>query len=302
MKCILIVYNPRSSRFADVEREVITEARAIKGCLVGKYEVKPTSIEQNIANLSKLIQDGDLVISAGGDATGVVAAGGIMKSEKDATLAALPYGNFNDLARTLGTKSLQDVLRAAAKPKQFYPLEILVDGQFFRYATCYVTIGMTAEATAIYDAPKLRHRLKTSPARNIVSYIALAIWYFRNRHKHTFIPEFILNQSTQPPRTSDYIATNGTSMARIMKGYSDYRHSRTFHSQSARLASIPHLAKFMFQSIFRNIPSNPTTGDTITFTHPATVTMQAEGELRTFKHIRQIEIKKSNRAIKVAQC
>ena len=34
-----------------------------------------------------------------------------MKSGKSATLTVLPYGNFNDLARTLGTKKLDDILQ-----------------------------------------------------------------------------------------------------------------------------------------------------------------------------------------------
>ena len=108
MKRILIVYNPRSSRYAEVKQEVLAPARDLKGCIVGKYEVKPTNIDDNINTLAKLLKNGDLVISAGGDATGVISANAILKSKKDVTLSALPYGNFNDLARTLGTMTMED--------------------------------------------------------------------------------------------------------------------------------------------------------------------------------------------------
>ena len=100
MKRIIIVYNPRSSRYADVKSEVLSKIKDLEGYLVGKYEVKPTNLEDNILQLSKLLKDDDLVISAGGDATGIISSNAVLKSDKDATLAVLPYGNFNDLSRT----------------------------------------------------------------------------------------------------------------------------------------------------------------------------------------------------------
>ena len=61
MQRLLIVYNPSSSRFADVKKAVLTPAQNLKGCLIGKYEVEKTNLDSNITKLSKLIQDGDLV-------------------------------------------------------------------------------------------------------------------------------------------------------------------------------------------------------------------------------------------------
>ena len=109
MQRLILVYNPRSSRYVDVEREVISRLHHLKGYTIGKYEVKPTNLDDNITKLSKLLKNGDFVLSAGGDATGIIASNGILKSGKDATLAVLPYGNFNDLARTLGTMKFDDV-------------------------------------------------------------------------------------------------------------------------------------------------------------------------------------------------
>ena len=40
MRRLLIVYNPRSTRFVDVEKEVLSKARDLKGYMVGKYEVE----------------------------------------------------------------------------------------------------------------------------------------------------------------------------------------------------------------------------------------------------------------------
>ena len=323
MQRLIIVYNPRSSRFADVKKNVLTPAQKLNGYIVGKYEVEKTNLEANIAKLSKLINDGDLVISAGGDATGIIASNGILKSGKDATLAVLPYGNFNDLSHTLDTAKLQDIVTwtgglaggtPAARSRQastvgetarsgpvqkLYPLEIIVDGKLFRYATCYVTIGMMAESVKIYDQPKMRKKLKTSFGRKISSYTDLAGWYFKYRHKKQFLPDFKLNGKLQPKNTSDYAAINGRFLARVLKSTPYYQNPHTFLHETDRLTNFWRLFKLITKSIFFRIANTETAYDKIEFLEPATIELQAEGEYQVFKNIKQIEIKKSDKYIKV---
>ena len=302
MQRLLIVYNPHSSRFADVKKGVLTPVQNLKGYLIGKYEVEKTNLEANIAKLSKLIQDGDLVISAGGDATGIIASNGILKSGKDATLAVLPYGNFNDLSHTLGTSKLEDIINKSAKSglvQTLYPLEIIVDGKLFRYATCYVTIGMMAESVKIYDQPKMRKKLKTSFGRKISSYTDLAGWYFKYRHKKQFLPDFKLNGELQPKNTSDYAAVNGRFLARVLKSTPYYRNPHTFLHETDRLTNFWRLSKLITKSIFFRIANTETTNDKIEFLKPATIELQAEGEYQVFKDIKKIEIKKGDKFIKV---
>ncbi len=298
MKQLFIVYNPRSSRFSDVKREVLDQIHGIKGHLIGKYEVKNTSIEENIADFSKLLKDGDLVISAGGDATGIISAGSILNSQKDVTLAVLPFGNFNDLSRTLKTKTLSDALNSKNVQK-FYPLEIIVNGKFFRYATCYVTIGMTAEAVKIYNSPSVRKTLKSHIGRSIGSYTTLISWYFKNRHKKTFLPEFKLNGKLKPVKTSDYAAINGRYMARVMKGGEDYLKPKTFRSETEKTTNFYYLFKLMAKSILHRVPGADTTGDILEFISPANITIQAEGESENFKNVKTIEIRKGTKCLKV---
>ena len=300
MQRIFLVYNPHSSRYAEVRRDVIERMTDFKGYIIGKYEVKPTSIDNNIATFSKLLKDNDIVVSAGGDATGVIAVNSILKSGKDVTLGVLPYGNFNDLARTLGTATLNDILTSKDRAA-FYPLDIIVEGKLWRYATCYVTIGMTAEAVYIYDEPKMRRKLKTNFGRKVISYTELAGWYFKHRHKKQFIPDFTLNGIKQNPKTSDYAAVNGRSMARVMRGGEDYLNPKIFRSETDRLTNFWRLMKLMLRSILHRIPGATTTGDILEFTRPATITLQAEGEHQVFKNIHTIEIKKGSKCLKVIQ-
>ena len=303
MQRLFLVYNPRSSRYVDVEKEVISRLRHLKGYTIGKYKVKPTNLDDNISAFAKLLKDGDFVLSAGGDATGIIASNGILKSGKDATLAVLPYGNFNDLARTLGTMKFDDVFSGPRtthpSAKNLYPLEIHVDGKFYRYATCYVTIGMTAEACELFDEPKFRKEMQKGHKSSWRSYIALVKWYFKNRHKREFIPEFKLNGKLQHKKTSDYAAISGRSMCRVMKGGDDYLDPHKFRSMTDRLTNFWRLFKLMVAAILIRTPGTETTGDILEFTKPATVELQAEGEYQVFKDIKTIEIKKGTKCLKV---
>ena len=208
----------------------------------------------------------------------------------------MPFGNFNDFSHTLNTKTLNDITGSV---QNYYPLEIFVDDQFFRYATCYVTIGMMAEAVRLYDKPKMRKVLKTANGRNVGSYTNLAGWYFKNRHKKIFLPDFKLNGELQPKKTSDYAAINGKYMARIMKGGEDYQNRTTFRSETDRLTNFWRLFKLMFKSILFRIPGSETKGDVLEFLAPATVELQAEGEYKTLENIKKIVIRKSKKCLKV---
>ncbi|MBR3253258.1 hypothetical protein IKF85_00865 [Candidatus Saccharibacteria bacterium] len=297
MQRLFIVYNPRSSRFSDVKKEILDRQKDLKGYIIGKYEVEKTNVDKNATKFAKLLKDGDFVISAGGDATGVIAVNAILKSEKDVTLAVLPFGNFNDLSHTLGTHNFDSLFKNHTI--KYYPLEIIVDGKLFRYATCYTTIGMMAEAVHLYDSPKMRKTLKTAGGRNVGSYTNLAGWYFKHRHKKAFLPEFKLNGELQPKKTSDYAAINGRYMARVMKGGEDFKNPKIFRSETDRLTNFWRLIKLMFKSIFFRIPGSETEGDVLEFLEPATVELQAEGEYKTFENIKKIEVRKSKKCLKV---
>lgn len=307
MRRLLVIFNPRSSRFVDVKKEVIDKTKSLKGYMVGKYEIEPTSIEENVKKLSKILKDDDIVLAAGGDATGVIASNAILESKKDVALTVLPYGNFNDLARTLGVMKyenlkLEEYTSLKTIPvNSFYPLEIFIDGKFWRYATCYVTMGMTAEAVPLFDEPKTRKKLQKGHKSSWRSYLYLMKWYFLNRHKKVFIPEFTLNGELKHQKTSDYAAVNGRSMCRVMKGGDDYHVPKTFRSMTGRLTSFPRLFVLMAKSILVRTPGDETNGDTIEFKKPATVSLQAEGEYQTFENVKKIEIRKSEKCLKVIE-
>lgn len=201
LKKLIVVYNPRSSKHAAVAKEVLAPARKLSGWLVGKYEVKAMRLHENADELAKILSDGDLVVAAGGDGTASMAVNGVMRSGKDVALGVLGYGNFNDFARMLKSKraveyggeyvgGVTEIVERyeAGKTKKIYPLEVKVDGRHWRYAPCYVSLGLFAESTAVFDEPKVREKLKTGRKHLVFSIFTLAKWYFQNR-KREFLPE-----------------------------------------------------------------------------------------------------------------
>lgn len=302
MRRLIVVYNPRSSNFKKVETEVLVKLRELKGLLIGKYEVVATNVDDNVACLAKMLAKNDLVLAVGGDATATIAANGILMAgfsqNEQPTLAVLPYGNFSDLARTLKTRHLSDVISDKVNTAEFWPLEIMVDDEHFRYAMCYATIGMMAESTELFDEPSVRKNLRKGKKTSLRSYRYLAKWYFKNR-KHRFLPtEFDLNNKPVCNAT-DYIAANGTSMARVMRTRESYLERGFFRSNTFRLGFFGNLMGFMVRSILFSTPVRKTFEDTLRFSEPTTVEIQAEGEYKKFVQVKKVVVKKSVQYIKV---
>ena len=292
---LVLVYNPRSSGFKTVEDEVITPLRRLKNLTLLKYTVQPTNVDDNATQLSTLLHDGDLVLVAGGDGTATIALNGIVLSKKSVRLAVLGYGNFNDFARTLGRYDFNYVLQhyfaTDAPTRQLYPLDIRVNGEHWRYAASYLTIGLFAESTQVFDQPEVRTFLQKHGKNFFFSVLMLARWYFTNRRRE-FIPQFKLNGQVVAPRTTDLMVVSSKSVAKVMRGGKVYLSPDKFLLTTTRLGSFWRLIGFMLRSIFYRLPGQITKTATLQFARPAQIELQAEGEYQKFSNVKTIEINK----------
>lgn len=307
MKRVMVVYNPRSSQFGRVREEVLSEANKLKGWMVGKFEVLDTDVDHNASRLAKVLNDGDLVVAAGGDGTATIAMNGIMTSKaEDVKFGVLGYGNFNDMARTFGTKSMEEIIMIAegkgeGKIKEAWGLECFVNDRHYRWGMCYFTIGLFAEACAVFDQKDNRRQLRTGKKSLFYSIWLLAKWYMKNRKKH-FLPNFTLERKEDQRECkdmTDYVAMNGTSMARVMKGKKWLFEKESFSGVARSLRSLWKLGKLMAPSIFTKVPGKETNGDILDFNREGTVMIQAEGEYTKIRGVKKIEIRKAQRSIKV---
>lgn len=307
MKKILIIYNPRSSQHAAIEQEVLAPARQLNGWMVGKYAIKPTNYNDNVEQVARLVSDGDLIIVAGGDGTVSIAINGVLQSSRDVAIGVLSFGNFNDVAhmlnscRSVGATTAFEKLVSgycAGSLQMIYPLDVSVNGQHWRYAPCYFTVGLLAQSTTVMESEKVRKKLRAGHTGTLSSLIAAVKWYLKN-YRQNFLPAGSLNDSPMPKKTTDYIAVNGPHVARIMKGGTWYQDARKFGSMVARLGRFWQMVRFGLRSIASGLELQETEQDIIKFDTPNTVEMHAEGEFERAENVEKIEVKKAERALKI---
>lgn len=300
MQKLILVYNQNSSHYGDVSEQVLAPARQLKGWMVGKYVIKPTNFDDNVQNLAKLINDGDLVVAAGGDGTAAMTVNGILQSGKRVTLGVLGFGNFNDIAGMLGERDLVGIVEGfmRGEVREAYPLEILVDDKRWRYALSYFTMGMFAKSTGVFDNPKVRQKLQSGKKSRAYSIWQLMKWYF-GKGKRSRLPAGKVNGEEWPMRTSDYMAENGRTMAGMMQGGEWFLEQDNFLSSVQRLGSLCRLGKFMLVSMRKQVPGVVSERDVLEFVEPSMIELHAEGEYESREGVRKIEVKKANKTLRV---
>ncbi len=295
MKRLIVVYNPRSSHFAQVKADVIDKLRDLKGVAVGKFEVADTNVDDNAQRLAKVLSAGDLVIAAGGDGTATIAINGILLSKKaNIKFGVVGYGNFNDVARAFGNLKLKDILNG--RVEKVYPLECRINGRHWRYGMCYFTMGMFAEACAVFDKPKTRKSLRKGKKTIFYSLFTLIGWWLKN-HRRKFLPEsFQLADSSgdsiECKKVSDYMAVNGRSVAKIMKGADWFKRENDFLSMNGRMTKFFKLVSMMLRAVFKRIPGSESDYDCLMFDEPTSIMIQAEGEYKMVDGVKKIEVQK----------
>jgi hypothetical protein len=294
MQRLVVVYNRHSSKYARVKSEVLDRLPTD----TVHYQIDNTKqVDANAAALAKFLQPGDRIISAGGDGTATVCVNAIIASKHDGiTLGVLPYGNFNDMARTFGRLRLRHLVGPEVRTTPAYALDLIADGHHVRYGMCYFTVGMFAESTRIFDRDTVRTAISTHRHSRPHAIKHLAAWYLQHRHDQFLPPEFRLGGRKQSYLT-DYVAVNATSMAGVMRNRKPYYRGKTFLSETGNLGHWSGLLGVMIPSVAWQIPGRASRGDVLKFPQPATVEVQAEGEYFTLRDLHVLEVRKSARAI-----
>ena len=302
MKRLIIVYSPNSTRFSEVQRKVIDKSRKLKGWMVAKFVIKEAPLIENAKGLASVIRKGDLILSAGGDGTAAVVANAIMISNKIATMAVMPFGNFNDFAETLGTIDFERIIKKYEEGRfdPYYPMEVLVNGRHYVYSSVYFTVGMLAEAAGVMKKTKVRKKLKR--ARNRLWFTARKMfrWYLKNKRRSDYLLNGSkLNRKKFKKGTTDYVAMNGESMAGLVPGGTWYKSKDQFWSGAMKNRSFWRmLVKFM-KALEGKLPGSRTKVDVISFPEKCDVFVHTEGEGECLKDVSEIKIFKNGRGLRV---
>ena len=110
----------------------------------------------------------------------------------------------------------------------------------------------------------------------------------------------IMELETKTRKVSDYLAVNGATMAKMMRGDEKCSLSRTeFLSATGRLTSFFRLVIFMMRSVLFKVPARVVKEAILDFSEEGEIEIQAEGEYKKVSGVKQIVISKSEQAVKI---
>lgn len=291
----VVIHNTKSSHAANVAHGVFD--RLDEAGIASTHFLTPSPhVEDNIDAIANLVQPGDTVISAAGDGTANAVLNGLLTADhQDVRVGFLGYGNFNDMAHTFNARSARRdplALLRSEKSVELHPLAVTKNGEHWRYAGLYATLGWTAVAAAEFDDPRVREKLQHGGANIVSSLARLGLHYFKTRHISD-IPPFYREDGRVREGTTDVLAVNGPIMAKIIRSGQDKYLDPDFLLRDLDVSGLFKNSGFLAASALGRMPGNLTTSDTLHFTHPSSLPIQVDGEFSRLDDVTDLTISKA---------
>jgi len=274
---LVIVQNPYSTRHREVQAGVFDRLDTA-GITYDTITTRFSQAKDNIKDLADRLPDGTHIISAAGDGTSTqVVNAGLRAELHDAVYSFIGYSNCNDLAR--GQRDPLPLLQANHRTITHQPLSIEVNGEPWRYAPGYMTLGLTALVASGFASAASRERMRHTPPRTklVRSMGQVAATYLRTHD--TYLPPFTTNLSAEKQDgLTDVMIINNQRMGRVIRSSIDYPQTDFFGYHQADFSSVCKNIPFACSAIAGHTPAKRITDITLTFREPATILAQTEGE------------------------
>ena len=274
---LVIVQNPYSTRHREVQAGVFDRLDAA-GITYDTITTRFSRAEDNIRDLADRLPDGTHIISAAGDGTSTQVVNAGLRAELDgAVYSFIGYGNCNDLAR--GERNPLAVLQGDHHTVTHQPLSVEVNGELWRYAPGYMTLGLTALIASSFAGAASRERMRhTPPHTKLVRSMGQVATTYLHTHS-TFLPPFTTNLSTiEQTGLTDVMMINSQCMGRVIRSSIDYPQTDFFGYRQADFSSVWKNIPFACSAITGHTPAERITDITLNFRKPTTILAQTEGE------------------------
>jgi len=295
---IVVVRNPNSSNADRVNERVIHPLQKAYGKQVEVFKTPSKYWQNNFEAMQKFFQPGDNVIVAAGDGTANAAVNAL---PEDTRIGFLPYGNINDMAATFTS---QRDRRFPARLLlgdniKLHPLEVSINGEAYRQAALYATLGWTARVAELFDHPRRRRILRRSDNHLIATFWEAAKMYAKT-HNESQLPPFWTDENTEP-RTgmTDVVAVNGPIMAKIIRSGRDFYAGNDFLAKELDVSSLAKSVHFLGMSALNHSGVSLAFPDEhivpsidIHFKEPSSVPLQLDGEYSLKHEVEHIRIDK----------
>lgn len=288
---LVVVRNPNSTRAHRVEREVINPLYA-HGKPFVTLETRSPHTEDNIADMQEFLRDGDIALGVGGDGTGMQLTNAVLRSGLNVELGFLPYGNFNDLARVHGLRNPLDAYGDVATT-ELHPLTIDIDGEYWRDAPAYATMGWSAIAASQFGHTESRDRMRRGVGGTslIPSLGQLARHYFEHRDEK--LPSFHTSHSDVVRRAvTDIMAVNSPRVGAVVQSRENHYDQGDFGYHELDVSRILPNIPFGLRALFGRTPTSLRSKTSVEFDAPASVPIQTEGEFARPENVSRIDIYK----------
>ena len=297
---LVIVQNPYSTRHREVQAGVFNRLDTA-GIPYDTITTRYSQAADNIDDLAGRLPNDAHIISAAGDGTSTqVVNAGLRAALDGAVYSFIGYGNCNDLAR--GERNPLAVLQGDHHTVTHQPLSVEVNGELWRYAPGYMTLGLTALIASSFAGAASRERLRHTPPRTkLVRSIGQVATTYLRAHD-TYLPPFTTNLSTiEQTNLTDVMMINSQCMGRLIRSSIDYPQTDFFGYRQADFSSIWKNIPFVCSAIAGHTPAEKITDITLTFREPATILAQTEGEHAVLPMVSTIHAYKDPaKAIRVA--
>ena len=274
---LVIVQNPYSTRHREVQAGVFDRLDAA-GITYDTITTRFSQAKDNIKYLADRLPDDAHIISAAGDGTSTQVVNAGLRAELDnAVYSFIGYGNCNDLAR--GQRDPLPLLQTNRHTIIHQPLSIEVNGEPWRYAPGYMTLGLTALiASGFADATSRERMRRTPPHTKLVRSMGQVATTYLRAH-NTLLPPFTTNLSTiEQTGLTDVMMINSQCMGRMIRSSIDYPQTDFFGYHQADFSSVWKNIPFACSAITGHTPAERITDITLNFCEPATILAQTEGE------------------------
>jgi len=278
---LVVVQNLNSTNHKHVGRQVLLPLSAADV----KFEVYDTQFEDtpdNIIHMMDHLPDDARVIVAAGDGTVEQVVNASIRGNKNLTIGAVPYGNFNDIAFSHIDRgqNVLDMIGRDVPTKEVIPLSIEVDGGHRIHAASYTSFGLTAIIAAGFRSQVVRDRLRPMP-RSVQKAIRngkSGVDYLLHAWSHK-LPDFRVDGGALQVGKTDVAFSNNPIIAGIIHAEDTYYDRDYFGAISGIDMGNPrNLVAWGIPSLFGHAPLERAHQMHVIFEKEATIPMQIGGE------------------------
>lgn len=145
VKRLIIVYSPHVTRIKKYKavRKKLLDVAQMNNWIIQEIILDNLPYFKALKLIANKLIDNDLIVAAGGDGVAQVTFNAVYLAKKDVIFTTIPLGNGNDISRAINGrfKSVTAVLQQ--KIREFYPLNLVIDGRIGFSLISYATFGAT---------------------------------------------------------------------------------------------------------------------------------------------------------------